>query len=33
MNNTGMKFGGRQKGTPNKRIAITVTKSSAYPPL
>ena len=23
MNNTGMKFGGRQKGTPNKRTAIT----------
>ena len=23
MNNTGMKFGGRQKGTPNKRTEIT----------
>ncbi len=23
MNNTGMKFGGRQKGTPNKRTVIT----------
>ena len=33
MNNTGMKFGGRQKGAPNKRTAITITKSMAYPPL
>jgi len=27
MNNTGMKFGIRQKGTPNKRTAIKITKS------